>query len=508
MSLTGLATALFLPSLAVPAAEFDREVMEALSRDYGELGPVDTTTTTGGQALGFDAVLRSIESHHPMVEAAAAGVRMARGERLAADGGFDPKIGVKGQLTPTGYYDVSAVDAKVSQATPLWGLELDAGYRIGVTGDDDGLATYDERATLDGGELKGGLRLPLLRDGPIDARRADLRRSTVSLRSAEAELDRTGLSLVVAGAQSYWDWVAAGESYRVVRALVALAETRNTQLGVRIDAGDAAEIDRAENLRSLLKRRDALIKAERKLQKAAIKLSLFYRSRGGDPVVPSSSRLPKQVPAAQALPPDEREAGLVRAMNGRPEITVATAAEDRARVDAELANNGILPRVDLEFKFSQDFGTDPALNDSFSLKSLEPFEIKALVSEELPVLLRKGRGKAGQATAKLDAATAKLQFTREKLRAEVQDLWSELNAAVRRAQVAAQSANVAEVVAAAERVRLVEGATSPFILNLREQAAADARISEIDARASAQVALTAWTWLTMVQRRVPAESAQ
>lgn len=501
MNLTSILASLFLPTFALPSEEFDREVMIALSRAYEGLGPIETATVSGAKALSFEDILRSIEAHHPMVEAAEAGVRMARGERLAADGGFDPKLGVAGQLTPYGYYDVSAVDAKVSQPTPLWGIELNAGYRFGRA---ENLASYDDRETLDSGELKGGLRLPLLRDGPIDERRADLRRGTVSLQRAEAELDRTGLGLVVAGAESYWGWVAAGEVYRVVRGLVALAERRGAQLGARIEAGDAAEIDGAENLRTLLKRRDLLIKSERKLQKAAIKLSLYFRNAAGSPVVPDPSRLPATVPTPESLPSEERSSGLTRAMAGRPEIAVAVANQDRARVDAELANNGVLPRVDLELKLSKDFGTD---SDDKTVTALEPFEMKALVSIEFPVLLRKGRGKAGQTAAKLAAATAKLRFTREKLRAEVQDLWSQLGAAVRRAEVAAQSAQVAEVVASAERVRLEEGATSPFIVNLREQAAADARISEIDARASAQVAMTAWRWLTMLERRAPAAPA-
>lgn len=491
MNLTFLCASILTtsPNASSPAG-FDRAGVAALVEDYAELGPVETATLGGGTPLQLVQVLASVRQHHPMLMAALAKVRSARGEQLAARGGFDPKLGVKGQATPEGFYDVSALDAKVAQPTPLWGLELEAGYRIGRA---ENLASYDPRETLDGGEVKGGLRLPLLRDGSIDARRADIRLADAGLVGAEGARDRDALQLVLAGADAYWTWVAAGEAYVTIRQLVRLAELRGRQLDVRVEAGDAAEIDRAENLRSLLKRREKLVQGLRKLQKAAIKLSLFHRDDAGQPVVPALERLPARVVDVPAWSDEEEEAGITRALGRRPELQVAKADVQQAQIAAQLANNGVLPRLDLELKLSKDIGTD---NDSKTLESLEPFEIKALVSLEFPLLLRKGRGKAAKALGKLDAAKAKLQFTEEKLTAEVRDIWSALNASARRAKVARQAATVAELVAEAERTRLRAGATSPFVVNLREQAAADAQLVDIDARASLQVAWAAWSWLT------------
>lgn len=473
------------------AGRYDPASVARLNTAYQALRPVRTATIGGGTPLGFRELLTSIRTHHPNIRAADARTRGARGEQLAADGGFDPKLGVAGQLTPTGFYDVTAVDAKVAQPTPLWGTEFFAGYRYGRA---DDLASYDERETLDQGEVNGGVKIPVLRSGAFDERRAALRTSRLAVESAQANRGSTELELVVGGAEAYWSWVAAGEGYLVVRRLVRLAEVRTEQVDAQVEAGAAPEIYRAENLRSLLKRREKLVRAERKLDKATIKLSLFQRADDGMPERPDWTRLPARVPESPLVSDDELPRGMKRALAGRPELAGLEADLRSAMVDSDLADVELLPQLDFEFKFSQDFGTD---SDDKTQESLEPFEIKALMVVEFPLLLRKGRGKAVKARAKVEETGEKLRFTQDKIRVQVQDLWSLLQANIRRSEVSLQLAEAAEIVAAGERERMVLGATSPFVVNLREQDAADARLTEIDARAARQVAWTAWQWLTL-----------
>lgn len=501
MSLTTILFVAHIAQMPAPGElQFDRPLVERLTSAYAELGPVRTATLGGGSTLGFQAVLSSVQTHHPVLVSASARVRGAQGERLSAQGGFDPKLSAKGQLNPEGFYDVSALDTKLAQATPLWGTELYAGYRIGR----GNVASYDDRETLSGGELKGGLRIPILQDGWIDERRANLRTADLGVQEAEAIRNAEALGLSVAAADAYWAWVAAGEAYRVVVQLVRLAERRGVQIDEMVEAGAAPQIYRAENLRSLLKRRAKLVESERKLQKTSIKLSLFSRDDEGQPVVPALDALPPRVAAGGQLPNEALESGVRRALDTRPELAALNAKVSALRVEAELADNRILPRVDFDVAVSKDLGTD---SDEKTLESLDPLSIKAGLVIELPLLLRKGRGKAAKAQAKLLETTAKLDFMRDKVTAEVRDLWSALNASALRAEVARQAAEVAEAVAAGERARLVAGATSPFVVNLREQAAADARLDEIDARARLQVALAAWRMVTMVQAPIaPSDS--
>lgn len=477
--------------VSIQDERFDPDLVEELMRAYRELGPVEAPPLGGGRPLPLDRVIASTEAHHPNLREATAELRSAEGQRLAARGGFDPKLSVKGGAVPQGYYDVDAIETKLAQPTPLWGTEFFAGYRVEES---TNIATYDDRETLDGGEVKGGFRIPVLLDGPIDARRAGVRTAQLGVEAAEASRELTRLELNLGATEAYWNWVAAGEGLRVALELVRLAERRGDQIEVQVSEGAAPQIYRAENLRSLLKRRDKLVESTRKLEKAAIKLSLFFRDDDGAPVAPPPSRLPPAVPVAEAPPPAARARGIERALERRPELVELAKRRDAARVDGELADNGILPRLDLSLSIAKDLGSDP---EASTVEKLDPLDVKAGLMFELPLLLRKGRGKAASSWAKVDKAEAKLRFTEDKVRAQVQDVWSRLMASVNRARVARQGAVVAAAVAAGERVRLREGATSPFVLNLREQAAADAKLVEISARADLQVALTAWRLVTM-----------
>lgn len=476
---------------------FNRALVERLTRAYAALGPVETATLGGGDVLTLDEVLASVEAHHPVLVAAAARVRGARGDRLAAEGGFDPKLKAKGQVTPEGFYDIYGVESILEQPTALWGIDLFGGYDIIRA---TNFPSYDSRETLDRGEVKGGLRVPLLQGGWIDPRRAELRTSALQIAEAEALQGADALDLAVSGADAYWSWVAEGESYRVVLALVRLAEARGAQIDIQVDAGAAPEIDRAENLRALLKRREKLVQTQRKLEKAGIKLSLFYRGDNAMPKLPSLTQLPPGVPPGEPLPPIELERGTTRALADRPELVALAAELEANRVVAELANNQVLPRLDLELTVEKDLGDD---RDPKTIEALDPLVVKAGVAVDFPLFLRKGRGKAEKAQAKVDSVEAKLAFTRDKIEAEVRDLWSLLSASAARAEVARQAAEVAEAVAEGERARLAAGSTSPFVVNLREQAAADARLVEIEARADLQVALTAWRMVTLVGADAP-----
>lgn len=489
-----LASAAMPGELETPS--FDRERVQTLVRAYEELEKPYVPPLRGGTPLTLESVMSSVEAHHPKLRAAAAKVRQAQGKRLQAEGGFDPHLSVKGGTVPEGYYDVDELNAEVRQHVYLWGTELFGGYRYGRG---DHIATYDDRETLDEGEIRGGIRVPLLKGGYIDGTRAALRTTELGLAVADADRQLSQLELALSGAQAYWEWVAAGESLDVATELVRLAELRREQVEHEVARGAAPEIDRAEYLRSVLKRRTKLVEAVRKLEKASIKLSLYLRDDSGQPMLPSPERLPTKVPMAE-VGASSFDAGMVRALEERPELQTLALAQEQAEVSGELADNGILPKLDFELAASKDLGTAP---EEDTIKSLDPFYLKMSLKLEMPLFLRPGRGKAMESWAKLAETKAKLRYAMDQVRAEVQDVWSALEASYRQARVAAHAADVAEAVAAGERARLFEGATSPYIVNLREQDAAETRLTEIDARASLQVAATAWRLVTMSPELAP-----
>jgi len=333
------------------------------------------------------------------------------------------------------------------------------------------------------------------RNGPIDERRAGIRTSELAAIAAGFQRDIARLGLLLDGAEAYWKWVAAGRSYKVALDLVRLAEARDQQLAEKVRQGAVAEIERAENLRAVLDRRQDLVVAQRALEQAAFKLSLFIRDNAGEPVVPTADRLPG-LPLPIPPNPDELEVGQAEAMAVRPEIEFYRAEVTRARVSLRLAENQVAPELDLSASVAKDLGSN---QDSKIIETLDPTEFKLGLTLKLPFLLRKARGKRDKAEAKLDEVRQKARFQRDKLITQVLNLWSALNAQAQQSELADETYRVAEAVAAAERRRFALGVTTLFIVNLREQKAAEAARKRVKARADFAFTRSAWSLATRTQ---------
>lgn len=448
------------------------------------LVPAPPLVVGGGDALALDDVLASVEAHHPALDILDARTDVAEGTLLSAEGAFDPTLTGRGSLSLFGYYEYGRADLLVTQATPVYGASFFAGWRIGRSIDTGGLPEYygyDE--TLDGGELRAGVTIPLLRDGWIDGRRAGVTRAEHGVAVAEAELAARTLRVRLAATEAYWRWAAGGRRLVIATALLALAEERDAQLGARVRAGAIPPIEHLENRRAVLERRQAVVTARRALERTAIALSLYLRDDAGAPVVPGIERVPDAIPERPGRAPDEASA-IATALDRRPELERFRAARAAAEVAAELADNQVLPRLDVTVSGSVDVGDDAALRSQLS-----PPVGEGSVVLSFPLLLREARGRADAAHAEVRAIEADLELAADTIAIEVRDALSAIRAAEDATSLAAESASIAEQVAAAERARFAAGASSLLLVNLREVAAAQAAASLVDALADLNLAL-------------------
>ena len=78
----------------------------------------------------------------------------------------------------------------------------------------------------------------------------------------------------------------------------------------------------------------------------------------------------------------------------------------------------------------------------------------------------------------------------EQIEVEVRNIANDISAAERFLSLAGQEVEQAEILEEAERIRFEDGASDFFVVNLREEAAADARVRRIEAQAGLLQALT------------------
>lgn len=430
--------------------------------------------------LALDEVVTSTLATYPLIVAARADVDAAEGERLTAAGAFDPAWRTRVTGAPVSGYPQLRLDSVIEAPTPLWGASFFGGYRLG-TGKIQ--SYYGERETWTGGELRAGASVPLLRNGPIDRRRAnearaELGRSLAGLGVAQQRLELTRLATL-----RYWEWVAAGERRRIARDLLQLARDRDAQLVARASAGDVAQFDRQDNTRALVQREALVVQAQRAVEQAAFELSLFLRDAAGAPLIPPDERLPSltevlEAPAAEAP---------VEVAARRPDVKRLVEQRRQAELELRLANNQLLPALDVGATISKDLGASPRPDAD----KLGPPELELTAVLDVPLLYRAPLGRVQSSRAALAKLDAQLGLARDRVKVELDDARSAIHAARERLALARQELTVAVQLEQGERRRFELGEGSLLFVNLREQATVEARMREVDALVDGHRALAA-----------------
>jgi len=431
------------------------------------------TTPAAREALMLAEVMAVLAATHPQLEAARQRQRAAEGDAMAARGGFDPVLRARGQYVPIGAFPRGTVDVELRQPTPLWGLSVYGGWRVGL----GSFAVYDLRGkTAASGEVRAGVNLPLWQGGAIDRRRADVRITALAQDAAAAEFEARAIELERAAGRAYWAWLGAGLRLDVQRGLLALAEDRDEGLRKQIVAGGVPAVEGIDNRRAIVDRGARIVAAERALQQAAFELARHLRDVDGEVQAPAPTRLPGAFPEPQRPGSDGLEQLIRDAWTRRPDLRRLVLQHETAAVELKLARNNRSAKIDLDAYAAKDIG---ALDPAYAY--LRPAEFVASVSVELPLALRGARGKLRRAEAELARIDAELRMARDVVALELRDAHSALVAAHARVGLAREQLAAAHELEQAERSRFRLGDSTLLLVNLREQAATDAALQELDA---------------------------
>ncbi|KPF73369.1 multidrug transporter [alpha proteobacterium AAP81b] len=418
--------------------------------------------------LRLDEVLESSRFYAPQVVEALAKLRGAEGKRLSAEGVFDTVFAADAEIRPTGYYDGSWAEARVTKPFTGIGGYAYGGYRI-AGGE---FPIYDDnRYTRLGGEVKAGAVLSLLRDRVIDERRFGLLQADIEIALAETDRALVAIGVQARAVAAYNSWVVAGLRRGIYRDLLALAERRQAGIRRQVALGQRPAILITENEQNILRRQTLVTQAEQALAQAATSLSLYYRDAEGNRLVPVEARLPGTLPPALRLSADAMTLAARRPDVRALEVRLAAASQRLA-----LDRNALLPKLDLKVEANQDIGGSYPGNTARGQT-----ETKVGLSLSVPFERRAAKGRLAQTRAEIDAAAARQRFLADQIATDIANLRVAADTAVRLAALARDEAERAATMAAAERRRFDLGAADFFLVNTREEAAADAAVRRLDA---------------------------
>lgn len=425
------------------------------------------------QPLSLSEVLSSVQSQYPPYLAALIEQDIANGRVRQAAGAFDLNLSAGGTFNLAGYYDGSTGYAMLEQPLPFWGGSVYGGYRLSS----GFLPNYNKDRTSMDGEGVLGFRIPLLRDGTIDRRRAALWQAQIDQELADPIILRQYLDFIRAASISYYQWTAAGQRLFLTEQLYRIATDRDGAIAEQVKNGASAPIIRIDNQRLMVSREIAVVQAKRRFEAATIELSLFLRTRDkAMPVMVDRERVPSSFGALPKVQDVQVPADLARALNMRPELRRIDLMVKRIEIDKRLAKNNLLPNLDVGIEAGQFYGNGRP-------KDLERSEIEAKVEFKVPLERNEAKGRIEVADATLARLENDRQFSRDRITADVKDSYSALNAAHQALEMTRKNVELAAVLEEAENERLKQGATDLLALQIREQASFDARVLEVDAQA-------------------------
>jgi outer membrane protein TolC len=418
--------------------------------------------------LGLAEVLAASRFHAPQVLEALARVRGAESRLLTTEGAFDTLFSASAEARPTGFYDGAEAGFRVTQPLATNGGSLYGGYDIS-RGMFSSSQSSDNTAQL--GRITVGTMFSLLRDREIDERRFN--RAVASADVVLADNDRL---LVAIGVQAraiaaYNNWVIAGQRVAVFKDLLQLALDRQAGFKRQVAEGLRPAILLTENEQNILRRQTLVVQADQALQLAAVNLSLFLRDATGNPVVPDAARLPRRLGDPVPLAED-----VMAALENRPDLKVVDVRIAQARTRLQLDRNNFLPRLDLRAEVNQFVGDPGAAGRPFTGTAST-----VGVTLSVPIQQRTARGRLGQTQAEIEGFRQRRRLIEDQIRIEISGLSIAARQARRLLGIAIDEQDRALTMANAERRRFQEGASDFFLVNLREESAADAQVRRLDA---------------------------
>jgi outer membrane protein TolC len=461
----------------------------ARAQDIAPVGdPIDIALTTG--PLLPEKVLRSSALTFPSILEAFEREAAARGDQLAADGAFD--LMLRGEVFDrvTGAWSGGFAGVEARQALRPLGAEIYSGYRVS----DGRFPIYENQFNTNQlGEVKVGALFSLLRDRRIDQRRFAIEDTRLATSQASIDVMLVQLNVQHEALKAYWRWVAAGEEIRVFEELLEIAEARAIGLNRQVREGAIARIAVTENEQNLLRRRTLLEEARRNFTMASNSLSFFLRGSSGQLVVPTREQLPSAAQLA-VLPDAETLIAMPRneVLQNRPELRTFRLAIERASNKIELRRNDLRPSLDGRVEVSRDFGAVGAGGPTF-----DSTDTIVGLTFSVPLQRREARGRLQRAEAELREIELRERRVADQIEVEVDNILANLGAAIRLARLAGEEVKQANTMVQAERTRFRMGAGDFFLVNLREESAADAQVRAIRAELSGRIAAANYNAATM-----------
>ncbi len=440
-----------------------------------------SATAKAGSYPTEDDVLTSTREHYPIISQSILQVLASENELKAARGNFDSKIVSNNHWVPVGVFVRRYVDVQVEKPLPFANSKVYVGYSHGFN---PGYfpPQFSTMSTNHGGAPRVGAYFSLMRGLMIDERRAAVRRSQYGLQKSKVDVQFTQIQVTRDSKLAYWAWVSGVRNYAVYKRLLDVAEARKGVLDQRLSAGDISEVVAKENLQYVARRRADLASAELTMKQTALDLSLFLRSSDGEPFVShhdSEEGLVDMMQARARSVEAELDAGQLPVLDAsqltqRPDVLSLRKEILMNDVDLKYFDNQLMPKFDLHLDYTKNIGREDPTNGQHVLT--------VYFNLEIPIEYNLIQGNLRAVQAERSLLNSRYNFLLENVDVEINKLNETMRLARDRMHNAQQEMEYAAQLLEAENYKFTRGGSNFFLINIREEARAEAEAKYIYAQ--------------------------
>ena len=417
------------------------------------------------------ALISSMQHHHPYTRAIKEGSVQAGANLDIAQSAFDPFVEQNSFSRVTGYYHGTSLQQRVVKPIEDYNASVFTEYRI-TNGD---FPVYEqEYETLSAGEASIGIAFSLLKGRDTDKRRMGVENARLDFQAWQAEANELLNSFIYKGLSDYLIWYESALQVQALESLLATVSERENAIATRVKQGDLAQIALTEFRANVLQQTLLVEKLKQKRDGYAHALSYYLRDSNGNIIdlrhatlAPNDIEWPFWVGEAQINT-------LRSQLLAHPTLKSMRLAQSQNQNKVRLANNALLPKLDVKASIAQDFGGGST--------TLDDTESKVGLSFSYPLGNRQAKAEVTKAQSKNRELAFKIDALQQRLVQSFEQAYTYWQQAKRVVKLQEENAELARELSSMERQRFNEGDSDMFVLNARTSAEIKAQMKEIEAR--------------------------
>lgn len=287
-------------------------------------------------------------------------------------------------------------------------------------------------------------------------------------------------------ASTYWDLYYAAQELQIRQSAAESAREQLRRVNAQIEVGRQPPSAAAEVEVAIALRDDAALAAEQTVLERSIDLERLM----GQPASAERWLKAADVPQSDPDPLTPGEA-FADAVEHSPQLALSRVQSRAAQIEVDVAENGMLPQLDLSFSGGTIGNASDARVAFAQLGQTGSYSVMSGLVFQLPLQNHAARGARTAARHGLRKARLGEEEIRNQLAAAVARLCSFARIARQRADVFLRSTEAAALDLAAERARFETGRSSNFDVLRRQEEVAQVQLGQARARVDEIKALVA-----------------